>query len=231
MLPLRARYLLILVGKPFTGRSDALRYLEMAKGFHGYALERILSRHLELPGSPQPQGRALRRVAAEARQGCRDNGVVARWLLNDIRRRHLERTETWRPPPRIVITGLNHPAELDVLTAFSRSAVFRIQLEDEVRCERAVASGLLPREHGIVRVKGVTTRRFVAAVDDTSRDGDPSHVDRPDDLMQAAACTSRKRGSAVIAAAQYRDSGLTPVLKKLDDFVDTLEKTFPSSQF
>src|ERR687896_208827 len=89
VMPLRARYILGIVGRRFSGRSALLHHLELDKGFAVYNLEDVLAERLFFAHTVQPAGDPLRKIAVETRREEQSSGVIGNWAAQSIRRDHL----------------------------------------------------------------------------------------------------------------------------------------------
>ena len=150
--PLGVRYIVGIVGLRGAGKSAVASYLAEKRGFEMYSLSRIVREAAEDRGVPVFRRDLLQDIGDELRAEHHDpdnaergdGAYLARRLLRRIHARH--HTHHLTSPSRLVIGGFKHPDEVRLLR---RMGIFRTALvtaDDDLRADRALRSGMLPKE-------------------------------------------------------------------------------------
>ena len=191
VVPFRLPLVLGLVGRRFAGVSTAARYLQDRHGFDAYFLSSELRQVAEERGVPVAHRRYLQDLGDSFRAEHEDAGVLARHTLRRIRADRISSPSS-RFPRNVVIAGLKHPKELDVLRRVRTFRVVEIRAEGEdhngpVRYTRVLANGTLREEYEADRARraGQQPGADIPRFDELSPDDQRAYYDEIDRQHEA----------------------------------------------
>lgn len=162
--PLRVRYIVGIVGFRGVGKTSVLSYLSEKKGFEVYSLSTFVRREAERRGVPLDLRDLLQDIGDEMRsehghpgdprEQRGDGAYLARLVLRRIHARHHTHHAAAEGAARVALAGFKHPDEVSLLRRMENFQTLLVSSDDQVRADRALDTGLLPRELealGIVR--------------------------------------------------------------------------------
>jgi hypothetical protein len=150
VVPFAAPLVLAIIGPRFAGVTTALRYLGERHGFTVYSMGGQLRRIAEGRGVPIDSRRYLQDLGDELRTEHQDAAHLARVAGRQIRLDGLGQRRTIHTSRKIVMSGIRHPLELDVLQQLNGFHLVIINCggdEATLRFERVVNTGILRAEY------------------------------------------------------------------------------------
>jgi len=224
VVPFAVRYVIVIVGERFAGKSAALSYLSETRGFRSYSLTDELRNEASQRGLPLEPRAALRGLGNEVRADAADRALLARLTLRRIHADHLLGQWRGNPTQRIAVGGFKRPEELRLFQGLGGSClIISVRAEEAKRYARSRTSGVLKRElQDVYDRKGkpvaVTKRSFAR------------YVDRPD-LQGTRDRWTDGYGQAVqellnmwTPAEIYNNDSLGALYSKLDVHVDAMDR-------
>lgn len=132
VIPLKYKLLTVIVGPKYSGKTVVTSHMVEKLGYRFYSLSALVRREVERLSLP-PDREVLKREGDRLRRQFRRD-ILARWVVQDIRRDLVERQE---PITHIVVDGIKNAGEVEFLRRLTPVAVIGVTASPGERYKRA----------------------------------------------------------------------------------------------